>query len=146
MNTPEPPAPNRVVQIREAVGLFRKVATRIARIVQQSRIASADEKKEIATGLRDVLEALEELERRTTKVLVRENSELYKLSEISLGVKWDRQSQDLEYMVALGTTMLEKLYMKKYLTDDEYLSLRAFWMQTIPEHDRLAKLWSKANQ
>lgn len=145
VNTPKTPAPTRVSQAHSAVKLFRYTATHIARMVSDSPIASPEEKKDIGRALRDVLDALTDLERRTAKVLVRENSEMYKMDDVHIGTRWKAQDQDLQYVVALASTMLEKLFMKRYISEDQYLSLRAYWLQAIVEHDRLQKLWDKTS-
>ena len=130
-------------QLYIAVSGFRKAATRLRQVVLANPVASEEEKEDVKKLMKDAFTTFEKIQKRTEKVL-RENSELYKMDDIEIGVKWDSQGQDIPYMVEIATTMLSRMHQLRHIGEDEYLTLRRFWLQVPVEHQRLVGMWDKA--
>jgi len=130
-------------QLYVAVREFRKVVSRLLQVVLANPVASEEEKEDVKKLMRDAFTTFEKIQKRTERVL-RENSELYKTDDVEIGVKWKSEGTDISYMVEIATTMLSRMHQLRHIGEDEYLTLRRFWLQVPVEHERLVGMWEKA--
>jgi hypothetical protein len=136
-------APERVVLasvLRELVAL----TARVVAVLQTNGVASDDEKEEVLKALETATAVMREVHQRSA--LLSEDVSLWKLSNVETGVKWQREGQELEYIVELATTMLGKLRNKEHITDREYFTLYRFWVQVVKQHEELYSRWETATK
>jgi hypothetical protein len=84
--------------------------------------------------------------RRTRARPVRENIELYQLSDAEMHAKMQGLEVEVSYLVATMTTALEKLYQNQYLSDRAFNVLRRYWMSVPQQYHQLLRRWSIATQ
>ena len=127
--------------LRKFLGTSRELMT----VLQQNPVISSDELKEAGRKLVDVKHIIAGVLQRTGKVRpIVENSELYALGDIELATKLESQEQEVSHLVAIATTLLDRLRQNQHITDREFAVLNKFWMQLPVEHQRLLERWEVA--
>lgn len=134
-------APQRVV-LASAIRELVEVTARVLAVLQTNAVASDDEKKEVEESLESATAVMREVLSRSA--MLTEDVSLWKLSDIEMGTKWERQGQDIEYIVELATVALGRLRNKGHITQREYLTLYRFWLQVVVQHEALYDRWTKA--
>lgn len=123
---------------------FRALLARVERDLATNPVVSDAERKAVSVAGRKILEVLSEVLGRSSRSRIQENSELYDLPDIELGVKLEGRQPELLYLVGLATTVLEKLVSLKHLTETEYEVLKRYWRSLPIQHQLLSKRWNKA--
>jgi hypothetical protein len=114
-------------------------------VLQQNPVISSDELKEAGRKLVDVKHIIAGVLNRTVKLKpIVENSELFQMDDVQLATKLESQEQDISYVVALASTMLDKLRQKQHITDKEHETLMRYWLSLPEQHQRLIDRWEIA--
>lgn len=123
---------------------FRALLARVERDLATNPVVSEAERKAVSVAGRKILEVLSEVLGRSSPSRIQENSELYDLPDIELGVKLEGRQAEVLYLVGLTTTVLEKLVSLKHLTEKEYEVLKRYWRSLPVQHQLLLRRWNKA--
>ena len=133
--------PQRVVLeavIQELVAVTMKVGA----VMETSSVASDDEKEAVEKGLETATAVMREVLSRSQ--VLKEDVSLWKLSDIETGTKWERQGQDIEWMVEMASVMLGRLRNKGHIDQRTYNTLYRFWLQVVVQHEALYNRWNRA--
>ena len=129
----------------DALRKFLSASRELMLVLKQNPVISSDELKESGRKLVDVKHIIVGVLNRTGKVRpIVENSELYAMDDIQLAVKLGSQENDISHLVALATTVLDRLLQTQHITEREFAVLNKFWMQLPVEHQRLLERWEVA--
>lgn len=130
------------VDLKRLVKAFQVVSMALVSALKDTPVTSEDELETVTQNVQDTLEM-------ATAVLSRvlslsEGSEMARLDDIELGVKLDREQQQVLYLVDIATTMLDRLYNLRHISQKEYLSLSRYWRSIPVQHHLLVERWAKA--
>jgi hypothetical protein len=129
----------------DALRKFLGSSRELILILKQNPVISSDELKESGRKLVDVKHIIIGVLNRTGKVKpIVENSELFQMDDVQLATKLESQEQDISHLVALASTMLDKLRQKQHITDKEHDTLMRYWLSLPEQHQRLIDRWETA--
>lgn len=135
--------PQRVVLesvIQELVAVTMKVVA----VMQTSSVASDDEKEEVEKALESATAVMREVLGRSQ--MLKEDVSLWKLSDIEMMTKWERQGQDIEWIVEMASVMLGKLRNKGHIDQKTYNTLYRFWLMLVRQHEEMYDRWVRATK
>ena len=140
----KPPKKNtKTMELKKVVHAFQLLTTAMETTLRTNGVISEKELETIVSNSSETLDVLKEVLARTEQTL-NETSDLHRESDISLGVKLERQQTDVLYMVDVATTMLERLYNLRHITTKEHASLVRYWRSIPVQHQLLSKRWERA--
>ena len=125
------------------VHAFQLLTTAIETTLRTNGVISEKELETIVSNSSETLDVLKEVLARTEQTL-NETSDLHRESDISLGVKFERQQTDVLYLTDVSVVMLERLYNLRHITEKQYSSLVRYWRSIPAQHMLLVKRWEKA--
>ena len=129
----------------DALRKFLGASRELMLVLQHNPVISSDELKEAGRKLVDVKHIIAGVLNRTGKVRpIVENSELFQMDDVQLATKFESQEQDISYLVALASTLLDKLQQKQHITDKEHDTLTRYWLSLPEQHQRLIDRWETA--
>lgn len=142
LHKPEKKKSPQAVSLKRLVQGFRLVTTAIVSTLRTNKVVSEDELKSVVDGVQDVIETVNKVLTRTLSLS--EVTEFGRMGDVELGVKLERQQPDILYLVDTATTILERLYNLRHITDREHSVLSKYFRSLPVEHQRLVDRWEKA--
>jgi hypothetical protein len=139
-------APRQPSSLQQCLKLLDKLTLVVRRSLASNPVASDEERKAIDKALRDASETLTGVARRTTAShsSLTENTDLYRMKDTELAAKWEGQQNEVVYISALATTMLERLHYTLHLEEEHYEALNRYWRSVSVQHLALLERWERA--
>lgn len=146
MKMKQPPikaTPERVV-MASAIKDLQGTTARCVSAMSRSKVASDDEREEVADSLEKATAVMQEVLGRVS--LLREDASLWKMDEIEMQTKWEGQESEIGWIVEMASVMLGRLKQKGHITEKEYQTLYRFWGQVVVQHEALYRRWVSASK
>jgi len=131
-------------QLQKLVKGFQLLTMALQRELQMNPVVSDDERESIRSNCEDMIETLTEVLSRTVQSLDESSTEFAKMDDIELGTKFERQQQDIDYIVDAATCILEKLYNYEHITPREHKVLGRYFRSWPKQHQLLVNRWNRA--
>lgn len=145
-NEPNPKRSTEYDLLVKVVRALELVGQRLTQQLETNSVVSRDEVKNTIRHLTKVIQTSRDVLRRTRARPLRENMEMYQLSDAEMSAKLQGLELELSYLVATMTTALEKLYQNQYLSDRAFIVLKRYWMSLPKQYHLLLQRWSSATQ
>lgn len=129
------------VDLKRLLKAFQVVGNALVSTLKKTPVTSEDELESVTQSVQDTLETVTAV---LSRVLSLTESEVSRLDDIELGVKFERQQSEVLYLVETATPMLERLYNLRHITEHEYSSLTRYWRSIPAQHQLLLERWEKA--
>ena len=139
----KPKTSDKARELKKLVLAFQLISTALEQTLRTNTIISEEELETVVSNSADTLEVLQNVLGRTLQSL-NESSDLHRLTDIELGVKFDREQSEVLYVVDVASVMLERLYNLRHITPKEYQSLSRYWRSIPAQHQLLLERWEKA--
>jgi hypothetical protein len=132
-----------VADLKRVVHAFQVVSTALVTLLRANPVVSEDELETVTGNVEDTLETVKDVLSRVLSLS--ESTELHRMSEIDLSVKFSRQQEDVLYLVDMATVMLERLRNLQHISGKQHAVLERYWRSVPVQHAYLDELWSTAS-
>lgn len=141
----KPPKPQKpqAKDLKRLVRAFELVTNTLNDVLRTNTVISKDELDSVVSNSSDTLEVLRGVLSRTVLSLS-ESSELSRLDDVQLGVKFDRQQNEVLYLTDVATALLDRLFNLRHISEKQYHSLDRYWRSIPAQHQLLLDRWEKA--
>lgn len=129
------------VDLKRLVKAFQVVSAALVSTLKKTPVTSEDELETVTQNVQDTLETVTAV---LSRVLSLTESEVARLDDVELGVRFERLQSDVLYLVETATPMLERLYNLRHITEKEYSSLTRYWRSIPAQHQLLVERWERA--
>lgn len=130
-------------RLQRLVKVFQLITTSLERELHTNAVISDDERESILTNCEETIETLTAVLSRVLS-LDEGSTEFAKMDDIELGTKFERQQQDIDYIVDAATCILEKLYNYEHITPREHKVLGRYFRSWPKQHQLLVNRWNRA--
>jgi len=128
-------------QIKKLLRAHQLVSAALVSALKENNVVSADELESVANNAQDTTDTVTDV---LSRVLSLTESDLRRMDDIELGVSFQRQQNEILYVVDSAVAMLDRLRNLQHIGDSDYRILLKFWRAVPVEHQRLLDRWEKA--
>jgi hypothetical protein len=131
------------VDLKRLLHAFQVVGNGLIKALKENHVVSDDELETVTSNVEDTIETVTEVLSRVLSLT--ESTDLHRLDDIDLGVKWEREQPDVLYTVDIATVLLERLRNLQHITPKEHEVLGRYWRSIPVQHQKLLERWDRAN-
>ena len=129
------------VDLKRLVHGFQLVSTALVSALKANHVVSDDELESVINNVQDTLETVSHVLSRVLSLT--ESTDLHRMDKVELSVKFNRQQNDILYMVDIASVMLDRLYNLQYIGEKDHETLTRYWRSIPREHQRLLERWER---